>query len=177
MLPLSLLVCAIGWTQGLLAADIPDLSLLEPGHMPSMWNGASGACSGTGCSLSRRALQDLDGDDDDDDDDGPPAPPNPILAATPVTTTSAVGTGGGVGSTLTVVTNAAELYAALAQGSRHIVIRSHIDLTSQEIDNTVEWSEPLLPEVAAETRTIVVRRFHTTSHLPVLPTDSSYEYP
>ena len=153
---LLLLMCAIGLPRGISAADIHHPSTSNTVSAPIIALGASAACAGTACSLSRRALQDAD-DDDDDDDDGPRAPPNPVLAATPLTTANADGTLGGTAGTLTVVRTAPELYAALAEGSRHIDLRGHVDLTSLSIDDAVEWSEPLLPEVRAETVTIAVR--------------------
>lgn len=113
-------------------------------------DGSAVTCQGAGC--GRRLLQD---DDDDDDDDGPRAPPNPILAATPLTQ-QAAGAEAGVTGTITVVRSAAELYAALSQGSRHIDLRDHIDLTTLQIDDNVEWSEALLPEVTAGTQSITV---------------------
>lgn len=158
MLQLLLLVgAAFGDQSALVAAAGVESS------QPNLFDGTrimlagSSACSGTSCSsLSRRALlHEHDVDAPDEAKDGPRAPPNPVLAATPLT--QEAGTEVEVTGAITVVRTAAELYAAVSQGSRHIDLRDHIDLTVLSIDPAVEWSEPLLPEVTAATVSITVR--------------------
>lgn len=144
MVSLFFLVCSAIAGHSVAAADFETAQLYSPAvlHPPS-W---SPACTAARCmGFSRRTLLNVD--------NGPRAPPNPVLAATPLTQLP----GTGVKGTITVVNTAAQLYAALRQGSRHIDVRDHIDLTTLPIISAVEWSEPLLPEVLKETQTITVR--------------------
>jgi hypothetical protein len=157
MVPLLLIVCAVVRLEQTGLASALGVDTIQPySRLTRALLAETSPCDDVDCnSSSGRALVNLDTGGDDDDDQ-PRAPPNPILAATPVPEEQGLVQFGAVG-TITVVKTAAQMYAALAAGSRHIDLRDHIDLTQLQIDTDVEWSEPLLPEVLQATVSITVR--------------------
>lgn len=58
---------------------------------------------------------------------------------------------------ITIVKSANDLVLALDTGARHIDLRSHINLSGWSINNPVNSSEPLLPDVMSTTTSITVR--------------------
>lgn len=60
-------------------------------------------------------------------------------------------------SAITIVNSANDLFNALITGARHVDLRSHIDLSERNIYDSVDWNEPLLPDVLPRTTSITVR--------------------